>query len=162
RGHFSMPSGSTRLLVRTPGTACIPTISDTRARANLLPSPPAAPVESHTPKSRAVGQTSNIPVAFSTRASAKRLPGADSRKGVLPRRLSRRMASAMRCGASSAVTRPRTFPKVDKARAEGALSKWAERLPRAQQELVDDDLIHDPAFWGNLLLNQPPNPTRPV
>ena len=45
-----------RLLVLTPRTAFMPTISETRTRANLLPRPPAAPVESQTPKTKAVSK----------------------------------------------------------------------------------------------------------
>ena len=59
-----MMLGSILLLVLLPGTACRPMNSDTIALWILLPMPPLGPVESHIPKTSAVGQSSKSAVAF--------------------------------------------------------------------------------------------------
>ncbi len=115
----STPSGSMRLPVRRPavrgttspvlwstssstGTS-VATISETRQRANLAPIPPPSPVECQEPKIKAVGDTSSNAEAFALFAVLSRLPMSLSMNGFPSKRLSRKIASYTRCGASSEV-----------------------------------------------------------
>ena len=95
-----------RLLVFTPNSASTPTISETIARWNLNPSPPFGPVESQMPKTSAVGHSSSNGVAFRNVAWLSFLPSSVLRNSVPLSSLSRKIASAILCGASRLVTRP--------------------------------------------------------
>ena len=115
------PSGSMRLPVRRPAFrgsevrargsiststgASTPMISETSARGNLAPSPPPSPWLCQAPKISAVGDSSSNAVASAGFAAARRRPCSLCMNGTPSRKLSRRIASYTRCGASSEVIR---------------------------------------------------------